>query len=69
MSYLENLTMSQSVMADAKASVVRALEGIKRGAEKFNTLSETQEFFGEYTEFTRGEKLDLLKLFDAFDVA
>ncbi len=69
MSYLNDLTMSQSVADDGKYGLVKVLGRLKQWAEENNTLPETQEFFGEYTEFTRGEKLDLLKLFDTFDVA
>lgn len=69
MSYLSGLTMSQTVAANSKNSLITELKGIKQWAEYNNVFSEAHEFFGEYTEFTRGEKLDLLKLLDTFDVA
>ncbi len=69
MSYMTEIANMQMILGQQKGFIQHLLEGIKVGTSNNTISAEAEEFFGEYTEFTRGEKLSLNELYERFDVA
>lgn len=68
-SWTEELNRRQDMSWIATDGLTRALKQLKVWSEENGTTAETEQFFAEYTAFTRGERLSLEKLYDKFAIA